>query len=272
MPTILLDYSHARPATSAMRRFGAVGVIRYLTRSTSAKRLTQAEARQLRHDGFWVGVVFEDDAARATRGTQAGKADALFAGGQANSIGIPGDCPIFFAVDVDVDPVRVLPYFRAIDETGVGRPIGVYGSQRVVDAVMNAGLATYGWQTVAWSNGRRSPLAHLLQTTEDSVPGTDKNVLLKPIPLWGAPPAAAPDPAPQPTPTPPKELDDMEKILFVPPAGPTVYRVNGKVIPMDSTTGFDNSDVDNLKTLGIPVQQVTKDVLDTAVRMSKAVG
>jgi hypothetical protein len=259
--TVLLDYSYARPSTSELRKFGAVGVLRYLTRSSSAKRLTAAEVSVLRHDGFWVGVVFEDGAARATEGTRAGKDDAVFAAGQATALGLPPDCPVFFAVDSDVDPVRVLPYFRGIDDIGLGRPVGVYGSQRVVDSVMSAGLAEYGWQTVAWSHGKRSRLAHLLQTTDPSLPGTDKNVLLKPLPLWGAP---KPDPVIPPAPPAAPIVEDTEMVIVIDTNGTAALLAAGRILPLHT-----NAEVDAYRAAGVQTRHVSNAQLDIMSENSK---
>lgn len=207
MTARLLDYSFARPTAAQIKASGAIGVLRYLTHSTSAKRLTAAEAKDLRANGLQIGVVFEDTARRASAGRTAGRADAVFAAEQAKAIGIPASCPIFFAVDYDATPQDILPYFQGIADAKIGRPVGVYGSLKVVEDVLLHKLATYAWQTAAWSgknpNGtpRISAQAHIHQrNTKSPVSGTDDNELRKPVPLWGAPPPAKKAPAPAPAP------------------------------------------------------------------------
>jgi hypothetical protein len=202
----LLDYSFSHPTVQQVKASGAVGVLRYLTRSSSAKRLTAVEARQLRAAGLWVGVVFEDGATRAISGRQAGYDDAVYAAAQAKAIGIPVTCPLFFAVDDDLDPARVKAYFEGVRSAKIPNPAGPYGSFRIVEALLDWSLADYAWQTVAWSGGNVSKRAHLYQrnSSKQPVAGTDENVLLRHLPLWGAPvtlidKTTPPPPAPPPS-------------------------------------------------------------------------
>jgi hypothetical protein len=83
----------------------------------------------------------------------------------AAAIGFPASRPLYFAVDQDITSQMgtVLDYFRGIGSVLGGRPVGVYGEADVLDAVIGAGLATYGWQTVAWSRGRAAKVRHLYQ-------------------------------------------------------------------------------------------------------------
>jgi hypothetical protein len=245
--TRLLDYSFARPAAAHIKASGAVGVMRYLTHSTSGKQLSGAEAKQLRAAGLQVGVVFEDTARRAADGRAAGKADALFAAAQAKTVGVPASCPIFFAVDYDASPVDILPYFQGIADAKIGHPIGVYGSLRVVEDVLLHSLATYAWQTTAWSGKdtqgkpRVSAKAHLYQrNTPSPVPGTDDNELLKPIPLWGAPAApakAAPKPPAKAAKSAPGHPSPAPKPHANPPAAPKSPSGESKPTPTAAQCG-----------------------------------
>ena len=89
-----------------------------------------------------------------------------------------------------------MPYFDG-GRSKANRPVGVYGSARVVEAVHAAG-ALYTWQTCAWSGGVVSPVAHVYQrlhpTVPTPIPGTDENALIKEVPLWTAAPAPKPTP------------------------------------------------------------------------------
>jgi hypothetical protein len=229
--TILLDYSSARPSHQAMKQFGTAGVIRYLCSDlANPKHLTRDEAQALRADGFWVGLVWENQAKRALDGFAAGRLDAFSAASQAHALGVPAGCPIAYAVDDEsITAGAATPYFKGVLSAQSPYPVMVYGSFSVVEGIMPLGVP-YGWQTVAWSGGRRSSQAHLFQTNEASVPGTDKNVLLKPVPFWGAPvprpqphPDPHPAPHPQPTPTPKgKRMDLYQKL-----GKPEVYQALG---------------------------------------------
>lgn len=184
----LVDFSYARPSVATLKAAGVVGVMRYLTHNP-AKALTASEAAALRAAGLWLGVVFEDSKTRTSEGRAAGKADALFAAAQALTCGVPTTCPIGFAVDSNYTIPEVLDYFMGVADAKIPNPVMVYGSLRIVEGILGLGLATYGWQTGAWSGGVISPLAHLYQRITPTQPlaGTDEDVLLHPMPLWGAP-------------------------------------------------------------------------------------
>lgn len=84
--------------------------------------------------------------------------------------GWPRDRPIYFAVDQDITTESqmrtVVEYLRgAGDVLGADR-VGVYGETDVIDRAHRDGVARWFWQTRAWSRGRVSPHAHLVQQTD----------------------------------------------------------------------------------------------------------
>lgn len=197
--TLLIDCAWTKPAPAAVKAAGYVGVLGYISRDPS-KDLTAAQARAYRDAGLAVGFVFETTGGRATAGKSAGASDRLYAEQEAHRRGYPTNCPVFYAVDGDYPPSKVLPYFAGIAASHA-YPIGVYGAARVIDAVLKAGTATVGWQTEAWSGTTISGGAHLYQRTGHTgapivgVKGSayDENVALRPVRLWGAtiaPPAS----------------------------------------------------------------------------------
>lgn len=142
------DRTHARAIADA----GYVGAMRYLCYPDRGKRLERPELDLLHAAGLAVGVVWETTASRSGQGRDAGRADAVEANRQAGDLGFPMDRPIFYAVDFDADPNTVAPYFAGCADVG-GRPVGVYGSYRIVEAL---GL-DWCWQCAAWSgNGQGS--------------------------------------------------------------------------------------------------------------------
>jgi glycoside hydrolase-like protein len=186
--TRLIDYSMSRPAVSAIVKSGYVGAMRYLS-LTPAKNLTKAEAKALHDGGCAIGLVWETTATRASEGVAAGETDCALAEKQARGLGYPENCPIFYAVDFDADPARVLPYFSGVYRVSK-YAWGAYGSARVVDAVKAAHPHAVCWQTAAWSGGVISKHADLYQRIGHEAPavpggGYDENVVLKPLPLWG---------------------------------------------------------------------------------------
>lgn len=227
MADLLCDYAWQHPSPAAVRAAGYVGVMRYLSHDPS-KDITAAEATVLHAEQLGIGLVFETTANRAGEGTAAGLADRKEAEPRAAALGYPRNCPVFYAVDYDAAPQTILPYFRGVH--GGGYPVGVYGSARVVAAVIGAGLATFGWQTEAWSGTTIVGVAHLYQRVKPTrhIAGAtsgsyDENVVLKTFPLWT--PAPAPQPHVDPTPTP---VGDVDMFMIYVPNDPARYVVEAK--------------------------------------------
>jgi hypothetical protein len=176
---LVVDYSGARPSMASLKKANTVGVMRYLSHNPG-KNLTHAEAKQLHDAGFWIGLVWETTANRAGQGAAAGAQDVKDAEAMADALGYPKGAVIFYAVDYDANPGSVQPYFHAV-KAGAKRPVGIYGSYRVV----MAGFCDYRWQATAWSHGLHDPNANLYQLVGGgALPGTDFNNLLHEFPVW----------------------------------------------------------------------------------------
>ncbi len=210
----VVDYSFAHPTPQAIKDAGYRGVLRYLAPLPNAKVITTAERDALLAAGLSIGLVWESTASRAGEGQGAGEADAQAANGQADHLGAPDDATIYYAVDFDAEPSVVRPYFMGAHNHG-GRPVGIYGSFRVCEAILQDGTAKMAWQTVAWSHGLVSDKAVLYQRaapTLGPVAGTDENVCLAAD--WGQWPR--PTQPPQPTPDP---VEDKVLTLIRAPNG-----------------------------------------------------
>jgi len=158
-----VDYSDGRPSTNALKAAGVTFVVRYLSGGTS-KDLTANEARSLSQAGIDIAVVWETTATRAEAGYDAGVNDARRALAQGIQLGLPAGRPIYFAVDEDttVGP-NITGYFNGVSSVvGIERT-GVYGGYDVVRGCFDASLATFGWQTYAWSRGQWDSRAQLQQ-------------------------------------------------------------------------------------------------------------
>lgn len=205
MTTLLVDYSMAKPSAATIKAAGYAGAMRYLSTDPS-KNLTPAERDALLNAGLSIGLVWETYATRAGAGAAAGAADAKAAEAQAKALGLPAGLPIFYAVDFGANPAAVKPYFLGV-KSAAARPVGIYGSISVVDTALTGGWATYGWQTVAWSAGKVSTIAHLYQrlkaTVAHPIPGTDENIVLRPFPMWTKAAPVPPKPPVPPAPKPP---------------------------------------------------------------------
>jgi len=169
-----LDYSGGRPGGAAIAAAGYRFAMRYLDNGLGGRvNLTAAEFTDLRVHGVEVGLVWETQSSRATQGFAAGQADARAAAAAAQAVGADG-WPIYFAVDFDIpdydasaDPLPSLGpvglYFGGVlTELPLWR-VGVYGGFYAVSRVLDAGLASLAWQTLAWSGGQVDPRVHLVQ-------------------------------------------------------------------------------------------------------------
>ncbi|MEV4754560.1 DUF1906 domain-containing protein [Micromonospora sp. NPDC049559] len=172
-----IDYAWGRPRPSVIVSSGYSFVCRYLSRSTSGKNLTKAEADALRAAGLDLVCVWETSAGEALDGYAAGAANATEANRQAVACGMPATRPIYFAVDFDATSAQqsvINSYFDGIASViGRGRT-GVYGGYGVTSRLFNAAKVTWGWQTYAWSGGSWDSRAQLRQVLNGiTVDGVD---------------------------------------------------------------------------------------------------
>lgn len=204
-----VDYSFSRPGGAYLASLGYTFAFRYLA-SSSAKRLSAAEAADLQGNGLSIGLVFEDYANPLDNNPgftdyNGGVADATLAVGQANALGVPADRPIYVAVDVGLayadDPAlnaRYGNYFQGwADTIGVGR-VGFYGGGILWNRLYGGlGVVSgYFWQASAssWS-GYQIPYAGaiVLQGLSGSPAGTDPDTAyISDFGQWPAPSAPPP--------------------------------------------------------------------------------
>lgn len=158
-----LDYAWTpHPSTSAMTAAGYTFAVRYLSYSP-AKNLTQDEAQALTAAGIAVVCNWEAALDGPRQGFGQGAMDAAEAARLAAACGMPGDRPIYFSVDWDVqssDMEAVNAYFDGVASViGVART-GTYSSYDALGWLLASGRIRWAWQScsAAFSNGRnRSP-------------------------------------------------------------------------------------------------------------------
>jgi hypothetical protein len=170
MAHIGFDYSWGRPSPLALQAAGAHFACRYVSYDLG-KNLSATEAQALLAAGIAIVVNWESTATRADDGGFAGGvSDARAALAQARACGLPEDRPIYFSVDegTTVGP-NITAYFQGVASVLPKSRVGVYGGYQVVKGCLDAGLATWAWQTYAWSwNSQRGqvdwePRAHIRQ-------------------------------------------------------------------------------------------------------------
>ncbi|MGK8510289.1 glycoside hydrolase domain-containing protein [Nocardia asiatica] len=97
---------------------------------------------------------WETTAARMLDGYGAGIVDARAGLAQVLRCGGRVDRPIYFSADFDAAPRDQLPINAYLDgaATVLGRAdVGIYGGYWPVSRALDAGYATWAWQTDAWS-------------------------------------------------------------------------------------------------------------------------
>ena len=159
-----VDFSFGRPGGAALAAAGKRFVLRYIT--GAGKALTAAEITDYQAHGLDIGLIFESTANRALAGYAAGVNDAKSARTAMKALGIPVNVAIYFAVDFDV---TLASQMAAIDDylngahSVVGDWTGVYAEYAVIEHVHAANPKAWLYQTYAWSGGKVSSHAHLLQ-------------------------------------------------------------------------------------------------------------
>jgi hypothetical protein len=201
--TTAYDYSAGRIAPAALIAAGVRTVMRYVSTPGNGKNITASEYAELTAAGITVGLVYETTASWMLGGYSAGHAAAVAARAQATAVGYPATHRIWYADDLDdttADIATVLDCLHGCaDAEGSKSLVALYGEYDAVEAAAGAGFAA-PWQTEAWSAGRQSSSAVLLQivapTTCDGVQ-VDVNEVLGPL----FPPAPTVPPAPHPAAT-----------------------------------------------------------------------
>lgn len=185
---IWLDYSFARPNLKTAHRSGAVGVFRYLcpvSSSTAGKIVDVAEYHAILAAGLDVVLNFEWYSGRCLEGHAAGLADGKVAYEQARQLGYPKGATIVFSHDTGTrNDARVAAYLEGAQSQMHGyynvEGNAVYSGIDTVDAMVARKAAVGVWQTLAWSNGRRSAHAHFYQNGRQWFGGgADENLRLR---------------------------------------------------------------------------------------------
>lgn len=213
-----IDFSGARPGARAIKAAGAEGVLRYISAnvpSTAWKRATKTELQSYLSAGIDVILNFEWYEGRMLEGARAGAIDGKTALSAAKSLGYPKGATIYFSHDTSArNDTAVKAYLKAAETAMLGYyEVDIYSGYYVVEMALSAGRARYGWQTLAWSNGKIGR-AHLYQNGKMwFAKGADEDVVLrKPLGSWLETLIArtpvnkpTPKPVPKPVPKPPKK-------------------------------------------------------------------
>jgi len=146
---------------------------RYMIRSTRLsdwKRLTISEAKIITDNNLKIVSIYETTTNRAIGGSVSGIEDGKIARAEAESIGMPKNGCIYFAIDFEATPkdYDIIEKYLVAAKSQIGRyKIGVYGSYFVIEEMKRRNLCDYYWQTVAWSKGMISKHNSLYQYNID---------------------------------------------------------------------------------------------------------
>jgi hypothetical protein len=180
MATFGLDYSGTIPSLTSMLSAGVGFTVRYTGYfsgyndtdfiTPQAKCLTKPEAEMHSLAGISIVSNWEWYALRPQGGFDAGVWDAGEADKIHTGVGGPHSAPIYFSVDYNSNGDDAMDYFRGIVSVlGLAR-VGVYGNYWVMRRFHEVGgLATYYWQTYAWSGGVWYPGNHIEQYLNGAV-------------------------------------------------------------------------------------------------------
>lgn len=193
------DWAWADISAAEVRSNGGTFAIRYLGGGAS---LTPAERDELLHGGVSILLVMEQEDTMAEGGAARAVSAVATAEAQADSLGYPTNCPIFYADDHnDGDTSQEVAFFDKVAELA-RRPWGVYSGGNVCHEVSVRHPDAYTWRVETWYPAEW-PAPHLEQLANTRNPAMvgvpegsyDTNLQYKPIPMWGA---ATPAPADNP--------------------------------------------------------------------------
>ena len=196
---MIIDYSVLRPPMALLQAADVTAVGRYIGWdcepgfSCIRKNLTLAEKDDLLAAGIDIFLSFEYAADAALSGAIQGTRDGNLASQQLHQLGMasPGTA-VYYAVDFNLqDFAPSLPntpsnaraklgpvahYFDAIYATKPNHLVCGYGGYWAVKRLLDAGLISYGWQTLAWSGGNVDPRISLLQLIKQVLGAADVDI------------------------------------------------------------------------------------------------
>jgi hypothetical protein len=143
--------------------------------------------------GVSILLVMEQEATLVQGGYDRGVSAARAANDQADGLGYPSDCPIFYADDSNAtDPAVATDFVRGALSVG-RRPVGLYSSGACLAAVTSAfPYQIRTWRVETWSPADypNPDMVQLANTRDPAMVGVDPstydtNLLYRPIPMWG---------------------------------------------------------------------------------------
>ncbi|AYR03592.1 lysin A [Gordonia phage BobBob] len=190
--TTVIDTAGGFPSPEAIKAAGHSGLMAYVSLSRpgsnfAGKPITRAIADRYRAAGVDIGAIFQYGKPQGTApsdwttGFEGGKRMAAQALRIARDAGMPGWCPIYFAVDENITLQQwndtAVHFFRGAGEAIGVEWVGIYGHSRVChwaieDKVVGRspkpGSGPWAWVTRAWSDDTGTGYASLYQRVIDT--------------------------------------------------------------------------------------------------------
>lgn len=168
-----VDYAFPpHPNITQLANVGKTFACRYGGPGSASKQLTLDEAKALNAAGLTVVANAEGSTAGLTGGFNVGAAWARDAEAHFATCGMPRGRPIYLSVDFDVQASQWASVATALrgaaSVIGLNR-VGVYGGRHAIEWARRDNVATWFWQTYAWSNGFWVPGNHIEQYQNDVV-------------------------------------------------------------------------------------------------------
>lgn len=164
-----IDYTDSNKDIQTLIQADYKFVCRYLPTSVW-KGITRNEINRLHKVNLKIVLAFETTTNRCLSGQEGGVEDATRALSLLLDLNITTPQVIYFCVDNDFNQeelMTVQEYFKGIAQVIDISLIGAYGGYNTISTLFDNNLITYGWQTLAWSQGRWDPRAQLRQTTNN---------------------------------------------------------------------------------------------------------
>lgn len=270
---VAVDYAWVHPTLTQLKANNVTAVGRYVGQGSPPHNITKAEAEVLSNAGIDVFIFFEYGANQALGGrAQAIRDVAVFEQDRA-LIGMPTSRPCYFAADFDVpdyapslpnDPAHALEklgpvgqYWEYIHQQ-LGAQSGAYGGYWLIKRLFDAGLITWGCQTIAWSGGQWEARAQLRQTGQTLL-GNEMDVDVperSDFGQWNLKPAPTPTPAPQPGSGPFRHVTDGTQTLGEIAAARHAALMGLTELSAKHYTPADLAALSNVKAAGIPYYTV----------------
>lgn len=139
---------------------------RYFGLGSQSKLATVAEIAALQAVGLSTVALAEQWGNSSLEGYYKGVSHAIAVRDDLDAKGVPGNRPVYFAVDFDVQAYQwedVKNYFFGINSILPLDRIGIYGGYNAMAWAQRDGAAKWFFQTYAWSGGKVHPATHFLQ-------------------------------------------------------------------------------------------------------------